>query len=222
MEINVFTADVLRYFCLFQAAIIASLTLIVFFRYAIKIYAAKPEDRALPTHVALISLSYMGLVVIAVIELWQRFGDTPSWRLPLDLILFTMGNGALIYMLIHLSLKRTLVKAVLERARIETEQELLRETQRQSERIDRMERVGQKTSDSLTELREETSAAKDTAREVSDKADVIGESTKDTNTRVRDIQGKGIGVAKQANTIDELSHDTNERVRDIQDQGNTP
>lgn len=220
MNISISVADILRYFCLVQACFLTMFGVLSILRYGRKIY--KPEsDRALPAHVTLIAFSYLGFIWISMIELWRNFGLAMTWRLPCDLIFLVLGDGAMIFLIIHLSVKRMLIRTVLDQARKETEDQLTRERALNEQRMSGMQRIAQNTSDSLqelreethtardtakmvsdltaatsislAELREETTAAKNTAKEVSDKADAIGETSEDTNVRVRDIQERNGG-----------------------------
>lgn len=55
-----------------------------------------PDRGALPRHVGKISLSYLLLLIFAVIEVWVRADDPLSWRVPLLAIAGVLGVQALI------------------------------------------------------------------------------------------------------------------------------
>ncbi len=223
-------ADILRKLAFGQAFVIVLMTGWIVVRYARKIVRAPREERAMPTHIALVGISHIGMAGFIIYDLFERLGQIPSWRIPTALSIFTFSVAAMVFMVSHLSARRILASAFARKVEAEAAKEVMRIAERSEQRISRMEELGVRTADKLSEMhvdvkegshkadlayneandlnekietgsthvnkalqfvREEAELAKITAKEVSDKADTIGEVGTDTNERVRKIEGGG-------------------------------
>jgi hypothetical protein len=111
--------DALRYLCFGQAFIIVIFTAVIIARYSFKLALLKRSgqgrDRALPWHIVLIGISYLGLTSYVVMSLREHLGEDLSWRVPTALIFFACGNAAFIFMWAHLSVQRVIVAAVIDK-----------------------------------------------------------------------------------------------------------
>lgn len=121
--------DFWRYVAFGQAMFVALLTLFIIVRYTYLIKKTPSKDRALPFHIICISSSYLTLTIAALFELRLRLGLPYTWRTPTYLAAFTIGDIGLIFMLIHLAVKRILIQAILAQAIVETKAELERKHQ---------------------------------------------------------------------------------------------
>ncbi len=189
--------DVLRKLALGQASIIGILIVWTVIRYTKKMLSAPDNERALPAHVALIAVSYLHFLTYACLSLYERLDEPATWRIPLALSGCIFGTAALAFLMAHLSVSRYL------RARIDREADkaaadaAARKNAAHERRMDRMEEVGRETHDAVQEIQHDAVVAKDTAKEVSDKADTIGEVGLDTNVIVRKMeQSNGHGAGK--------------------------
>lgn len=117
------TPDFWRYLAFGQAAIVALLSTGILIRYAFIFKNTPQKEKALPLHIICISASYLMLTVSALFELRLRLGGSYTWRTPVYLVAFSLGDIALIFMLIHISVKRILIRAILEEATAQTKRE---------------------------------------------------------------------------------------------------
>ncbi len=187
--------DLIRVITFGQAAIVVVLSIWVVIRYTIKIFKAEPNDRALPIHIALVGTSYLGLIVSHTCEIYARAGQPLTWRSYSGLILFGLGDAALMFMMIHLSMKRTIVTAVLAKAREEAAIEAVRLAANTERHRNRMEDLAGRTHDHIVEMHEDTAVAADKAAVAVTKAENIEEVGTDTNKRVRNMEN-GTGGKK--------------------------
>ncbi len=187
-------ADVLRKLVLGQVAVISVMIVWTIVRYAKKIKSAPANDKALPTHVSLVASSYMVFLVIVCLVIHDNFGHVMKIYLPLALVGCALGCGAMAFMLSHLGMRRALLAALDRAAQKAASDAAARSVDVQERRMNRMEEVGRETHDAVQEIQQDAVVAKETAKEVSDKADVIGDVGTDTNVRVRKMeQGNGGG-----------------------------
>ncbi len=203
----------IRGFIFTQAAFVFLMTIAIVIRYAMKLALTKQEDRALPWHIMLISLSYLAAVVFICIELRMRWGLPMTYRVPLAAFIFILGDAALIFMLSHLFMQRKMLGEIHDHAAEKLEEEkreLAAELRKQTSGLAQMikgagekadeayheanavnEKIAslrEEVSDKLSDIKTDAETARVKASDVSDKADLIGETGKDTNTRVRHIQ----------------------------------
>lgn len=108
--------DFWRYIVFSQALYVASLTTFIIIRYIFLFIHTPSKNKALPLHIICIATSYLALTICALFEMRVRLGEPYTWRTPSYLFAFTLGDLGLIFMLISLSVKRNLVKAVLSEA----------------------------------------------------------------------------------------------------------
>ncbi len=181
-------ADILRKLFIGQASVLLIMAVWTIVRYARKQRTAPKNDKALPTHVALVAVSYVVFILYICFDLYDRLGLPATWRLPLALVGSVLGCAAQAFMVSHLSVRRYL------RARIDREADkvaaeaLVIKNAVHERRMDRMEEVGRETHDAVQEIQHDAGVAKETAKDVSDKADSIGEIGSDTNVRVRKLE----------------------------------
>lgn len=116
ITIATFIQDFWRYIVFSQAIFVSCLTLFIIIRYIYLFTNTPSKDKALPIHIICISSSYLILTVCALFEMRLRLGQAYTWRTPIYLFAFSLGDLGLIFMLIHLSVKRILVKAILSEA----------------------------------------------------------------------------------------------------------
>ncbi len=234
-------ADVLRKLAFGQAAVLALLTVWTIFRFAKKAVTAPSADRALPLHVVLISSSYLLLIYIVTVGphgLSDLIGQPPTYRIPLVLIAFALGVGALAFMVAHLSARRTLREAFAHKVEAEANKEIARQIERTEYRMQRMEEVGQHTHDKVQEMQEGDITARAKAAQslenVGQKADTayyeanainekIDKSSEEVSGKLSDIKTeaetarqKASDVSDKADAIGETGKDTNIRVRNIE------
>lgn len=95
-----------------QAGIVVVLTTIIIARYR---NIPRSPDRAFPLHIAGIGTSYLLACVFMVLELIARWNNGYSYRIPLALVTFALGDAALIFMLVHLSVQRKHIGAIRQR-----------------------------------------------------------------------------------------------------------
>lgn len=143
--------NILRYIAIGQAMTIFLMTVATIFRYAFKAVVVPRIDRALPIHVVLVGLSYLIFVGIETSDRVARLGEEATWRLWWSIPALMLGNGALIFMLAHLSVHRLLVKAILERAKRDADSALVKTADRAEARMERMEELNQRTADAVTQ-----------------------------------------------------------------------
>ncbi len=205
--------NIIRGFIFTQGAFVFIITIAIVIRYAMKLALTKQEDRALPWHIMLISLSYLTAVIFICIELRMRWGLPMTYRVPLAAFIFILGDAALIFMLSHLFVQRKMVDEIHDHAAEKLEEEkreLAAELRKQTSGLAQMikgagekadeayheanavnEKIAslrEEVSDKLSDIKTDAETARVKASDVSDKADLIGETGKDTNTRVRHIQ----------------------------------
>lgn len=108
-----FWSDILRYFVFGQAFILLVLIIVVIARYSFKLSITKFRDHALPWHIVLIGLSYTTWALISIFGVRERLGLEMTWRTPAALFAATAGNAAMIFMLLHLSVQRIVVAALI-------------------------------------------------------------------------------------------------------------
>lgn len=102
--------DLLRTVALVQAAFVSAATLDIVRRYLPVLKTATDRNqRLLAYHIVLIGLSYTGGNVSICIDLMARYGQGWSWRLPLCLFIFSVGDLALCLMIWRLILTRRLL-----------------------------------------------------------------------------------------------------------------
>lgn len=142
--------DLLRTFALGQASFVLILTILVVIRYSARLAKAPAGDRALPAHITLIGLSYLGMTVHILWDLHEHVGMPITWRTPSSLVWFTFGDAALIFMLVHLSIRRHLVTAVLTRAEQATAIELDARLRKLEERSQDIKETVHAISDVIT------------------------------------------------------------------------
>lgn len=126
--------DYWRVFALGQAVLVLMMTVFIIIRYLILLKKMEWKQRALPAHVILISISYLMMIVGSLIELHERIGTPGTWRSYLYPTAFLIGDIALIFMLLHLSVQRILVTAVLKQAQIQLKAD--RQHKENTERLD--------------------------------------------------------------------------------------
>lgn len=225
---NIELADAIRRLAFGQAFVIAILTIWTIVRYMGKAIVVPATDRALPLHVALIATSYLCMVSFVVQSLRERMGEALSWRTPLSFLAFSLGLGALVFMMAHLSARRILSSVFRLKVEAEATKEMARQVKRAEDRMQRMEEVGQHTHDNVQEMKESVDVA-------AQKADMAFHEANDLNTKIVTLQGavnnqltdiKGEAeiakttakeVSDKAEAIGETGHDTNVRVRNIED-----
>lgn len=165
ISLNVFWSDILRYLAVGQAFLIIMLICVVIARYTFKLSITKVRDTALPWHIVLIGLSYIGLATFVLMEVRDRFGQVLTWRTPMTLIVFGLGDAALIFMMMHLSVQRIIVAALVEK-------------------------MATKLQDDLDELRQTTMLAARKAEVAASKAEIAAETVQSTHTVVTELKDK--------------------------------
>lgn len=102
--------DLLRFIVFGQGAVVFCLSAIIIVRYILLLKASPSGGgRALPIHIFMVSTSYMLATIFICLELWFRIGEALSYRTPLALITFALGDVSLISMLTHLIIQRKLL-----------------------------------------------------------------------------------------------------------------
>lgn len=223
------TIDILRFLAFGQAFFVVVLSVWAIGRYLRKIIEADKDERALPAHIILIATSYVGLVIWACYEIYLHIGYPMTWRTPAGLFLFAMGDAALIFMMVHLSLRRMIVARMMAQAQKEAEEESKREKVSSERRLARMEQIGQITHDETMMLSEAVSnvgkkaeAAYKEANDVNGKIEKLHQATNDSLKGIHQDAVNAASTAKvvsdKADAIGEVGADTNERVRNIEEQ----
>lgn len=125
-----FWSDMLRYFVFGQAFILIVLIITVIARYSFKLSITKARDHALPWHIVLIGISYAIWAFISIFGVRERLGLDMTWRTPAALFAATAGNAAMIFMLLHLSVQRIVVAALIDKmaSRLQDDIEQLKST----------------------------------------------------------------------------------------------
>ncbi len=182
------TLDILRKLAIGQGAVILVMAIWTIVRYARNIQVAQSNDKALPSHVVLVASSYLCFLFYVCVDTYEKLGLPLTWRLTLALIGCLLGCGALAFLIAHLSVRRYLIKRIDSEADKAVVAAAILKAAAIERRIDRMEEVGQETHDAVQEIQHDAGVAKETARDVSDKADTIGEVGADTNSRVRKLE----------------------------------
>lgn len=145
--------DILRYFAFGQALLVLVLTIMIVIRYSHKLVSVPKEARVLPAHIVCISLSYLGLIGFVILEMRQRLGSVFSYRIPLSIISFTLGDLALIFMLIHLAVHRLLVTSVLQKAKEQAVLELVRQGEQTQSKLNQVTELVEKTAHVAEEIK---------------------------------------------------------------------
>lgn len=123
----------------------------------------------LPWHIILISFSYLGLLAWTLIDLKAHFGEGPTWRIWTSLIFYTAGDAALIFMVAHMTLRKVLVRAVLDQAKAEVAEELLKQQQHVTDKVNEIAKTTAQTA-------ETTARTAKTAVQTSEKVVAIQET----------------------------------------------
>lgn len=106
---NIVLLDVLRILGCIQASIVVCMSSWIIIRYARALKEATDAPRrVLVYHVVCIGLSYIVLTVIATVEIIHRYGSPFTWRTPLGLLAFSLGDLGLFLMLFRIVLMRKL------------------------------------------------------------------------------------------------------------------
>jgi len=105
-------ADFWRAFIFAQAFIVGSLTVTIVIRYSIMLALKPIAERALPTHIVLISSSYLVAIIYICLSLRERLGLPLTYRAPLAGLVFILGDGGLVFMLIHIIMQRRFIDEV--------------------------------------------------------------------------------------------------------------
>ncbi len=205
--------NIIRGFIFTQGAFVFIITIAIVIRYAMKLALTKQEDRARPWHILLIGTSYLWATVLISLVLRERWGDPLTYVAYNAFGIFLLGDAALLFMLSHLFVQRKMVDEIHDHAAEKLEEEkreLAAELRKQTSGLAQMikgagekadeayheanavnEKIAslrEEVSDKLSDIKTDAETARVKASDVSDKADLIGETGKDTNTRVRHIQ----------------------------------
>lgn len=156
-----FWSDLLRYVTFGQAFIVVVLTSVIVARYSFKLSLSKARERALPWHIVLIGSSYLGLTLFALFDLRDYVGTPLTWRAPAALFCFATGDAGFVFMLIHLSIQRLIVTAVVDKMSI-------------------------KLADDLDELKEKTIVAASKAEVAALKAEETNETVCEIKKKLED------------------------------------
>lgn len=106
---NTVLLDVLRLVGCLQAFIVVAMTTWIVIRYAAALKdATNRPRRILVYHIICIGVSYITLTVMAVLEMMVRYGSPYTWRAPVALFAFSLGDLALFLMLFRITLMRRL------------------------------------------------------------------------------------------------------------------
>jgi hypothetical protein len=93
-----FVANIIRTIICAQAAFAMGLAFYIFAHHAI--YRHYTQGGLLRRHIVTISLSYVLLTIFVGLEIINRFGADVSYRIPLGLVGFTLGDYALMTMVL--------------------------------------------------------------------------------------------------------------------------
>lgn len=198
-----------------QAGFVFLITTAIIVRYAMRLVLTPKDDRAMVWHVLLISLSYLWATVLICMIIREKWGTELSYVAKNAAGIFILGDAALMFMLSHLFVQRNMTDVIQEHAlaiiadeKREIAEELKKQTSGLAQMIrnvgikaddayqeanalnEKINHLSEEVSDKLSDIKNDAETARQTAVNVSDKADVIGETGKDTNERVRDIQGE--------------------------------
>lgn len=103
-------AAVLRFIVFGQGGMVLLLSIGIIVRYILLLKASPSGGgRALPIHIFMVSLSYILATIFICLELWFRIGDSMTYRTPMALVIFALGDVALVSMLTHLVIQRKLL-----------------------------------------------------------------------------------------------------------------
>ena len=87
------TVDFIRLVAMFQGAFVFGLAFYIFMHHAS--YHHYTGNKLLRRHIVTIALSYVLLTLFVGLELVDRFGDPLTYRTPLGIIAFGLGDYAL-------------------------------------------------------------------------------------------------------------------------------
>ncbi len=205
--------NIIRGFIFTQGAFVFLITIAIVIRYAMKLALTKQQDRARPWHIILIGSSYLWATVLICLVVRERWNEPLTYVGYNAFGIFLLGDAALLFMLFHLFVQRKMMDEIHEHATDKLEEEkreLAAELRKQTSGLAQMIRsVGEKADDAyheanevntkiaslneevsnkLSDIKTDAETARQKASDVSDKADVIGETGKDTNERVRNIE----------------------------------
>lgn len=197
-----------------QAALVFLMTLVIVIRYGMAFALASRKDRALPLHVLSIAISYLLATIYIVMEIRTRWDMPTTYRTPMAAVIFILGDAALVFMLMHITVQRKFLGQVREHVANEVvieKAELAAELKHQTNGLAQMiKAVGEraesayheandvnnkivgfneKVSGQLSDIKDNAETARKKAVEAVLRAEDIGNTGKDTNVRVRDIQG---------------------------------
>lgn len=206
----------LRGFVFAQAGVVFFITLCIIVRYSMKVAVTHKKDRAKPWHIILIGLSYLWATLLICMVMSERWNTPLTYVAYNGAGIFILGDIALLLMLSHLFVQRNMMDQIRDHVAdeaIEEKRNLAAELKKQTSGLAQMIRnAGQKAdnayheandvnlkisgfneevSGKLTDIKENAETARLKAEEVSEKADVIGTTGDDTNTRVRKMEGSG-------------------------------
>lgn len=158
-----FWSDMLRYFVFGQAFMLLMLIIVVTARYSFKLSVTKAREGALPWHIVLIGASYVAWALIAIFGVRERLGLDMTWRTPAALFAATAGNAAMIFMLLHLSVQRIIVAALIGK-------------------------MASRLQDDIDELKTATTAAAEQATAAAKKAEAAATTGAQTHAAVSQIK----------------------------------
>ncbi len=204
-----------------QAALVFMMTLAILVKYSLA-WALKPkEDRTMPWHIALISTSYLLATVFVCIEIRTRWGESLTYRTPLAGAIFILGDAALIFMLVHLSIQRQYMGQIREHIIQEAAQEktdLALELKRQTGGLAQMiKAAGEKADSAYHEANGLNQKIIGFNEEVSDKLSQNAEQLTNIQGNAETARIKAAEAVEKAGEIGETGNDTNVRVRHIQE-----
>lgn len=204
----------IRGIVLTQAAFVFLMTIAIIIYYAMQMAITPKGDRAKPWHILLIGISYLWATILICVVIRERWGTQLSYVAQNAAGIFILGDAALLLMLSHLFVQRKMTTVIKEHALqilIDEKRELAAELKKQTDGLAQMIRnVGIKADGAyheanttnekiatlsksvagrLDQIQVNAETARRKASDVSDKADLIGETGADTNVRVRKIQG---------------------------------
>jgi hypothetical protein len=97
----------LRIVATIQATFVITATIIIILRYIPIIKVAKDRtERLLAWHVVSLGISFVSANIFICIEFLARYGDFMTWRLPLSLFVFSVGDAGLCLMIWRLVITR--------------------------------------------------------------------------------------------------------------------
>lgn len=153
---NPLWADILRYLAFGQGFLVIVITSFIVARYSFKLSILKARDQALPWHIFLIGLSYIGAIFLCIASLREHLGEGWTWRIPACLFIFAVGDAAFIFMLLHLSVQRLIVAAVIDKmsAQVLKDLEQLKKTATlAAQKAEAAAKTGQQTHEAVAEVK---------------------------------------------------------------------